>query len=100
MSNVEPQKGQLAVQLAVQRLKEKIDRLKEQQTAAEKMAALVGMTNEDSEQYRERHDRIRKLTRKLAVLEGKQGAHHEQKETQDIAGQGRKSAQTDASKGT
>jgi hypothetical protein len=49
MSNVE----QKEIQAAIQRVQEEINRLSEQQTAAEKIAALVGMTTDDSRQYRE-----------------------------------------------
>jgi hypothetical protein len=54
--------------LLIRRLTEKISRLKERQTAAENIAAVMGMTSADSEQYKERHIRIRNLTRKLAAL--------------------------------
>ena len=67
-------------QAVIQRVKEQIGRLIEQQTAAEKMAALVGMTTDDSRKYKERHSRIKKLTRQLAELGSEQGAHHEQEE--------------------
>jgi hypothetical protein len=56
------------VERVMRRLNEKIRRLEEQQTAAENMAALVGMTSEDSEQYKERHIRIGDLTKKLGTL--------------------------------
>jgi hypothetical protein len=48
MSNVERKE----IQAAIQRVQEEINRLSEQQTAAEKIAALVGMTTDDSRQYR------------------------------------------------
>ena len=88
MSNVE--RGE--IQAAIQRVKEEISTLSEQQTAAEKIAALVGMTTEDSRQYKERHSRIKKLTREIAELGSEQGAHHEQKEAQEIAGHSTESA--------
>jgi hypothetical protein len=81
MSNVQ----QAENHATMQQLKEEIRRLREQQTAAEKIAALVGMTTDDSRQYRERHSRIKRLTRELAVLDSEQGVHHEQKEAQEIA---------------
>ena len=81
MSNVE----QKEIQAAIQRVQEEINRLSEQQTAAEKIAALVGMTTDDSRQYRERHSRIKRLTRELAEIGSEQGVHHEQKEAQEIA---------------
>jgi hypothetical protein len=39
----------------IERLTEQITRLKEQQTVAETKAALWGMTAEDSNQYKQRH---------------------------------------------
>ena len=54
--------------LVIRRLREKISRLKEQQTAAENMASLMGMTSEHAEQYKSRHIRIRNLTKKLGAL--------------------------------
>jgi hypothetical protein len=84
-------------QAAIQRLKEEVTRLKGQQIAAEKIATLVGMTMEDSMQYKERHSRIKMLMKKLAVLDREQGAHDEQKETQEIAGQGAETGQADRS---
>jgi hypothetical protein len=38
------------------------------------MAALVGMTIDDSAQYKQRHSRIKKLTQELAALDGQQSA--------------------------
>ena len=81
MSDGEPRKSQAVIQ----RLKGEIRRLSEQQAAAEKVAALVGMTTDDSRQYKERHSRIKRLTRELAELGSEQGTHHEQKEAQEIA---------------
>jgi hypothetical protein len=83
MSNIEGKH----IQAAMQCVKEEIRRLREQQAAAEKVAALVGMTADDSRQYKERHSRIKRLTRKLAELGSEQGAHHEPKEAQEIARQ-------------
>jgi hypothetical protein len=94
MSDGEPREDQAVIQ----RVKEEIGRLSEQQTAAEKMAALVGMTTDDSRQYKERHSRIKSLTRELAELGGEQGAHHEQKETQEIARHRTEGAQADRSR--
>jgi hypothetical protein len=48
---------------AIQRLREEIVRLTEQQAAAEKMAVLNGMTIDDSRRSKERHDTIRRLRR-------------------------------------
>ena len=73
------------IQAAIQRVQEEINRLSEQQRAAEKIAALVGMTTDDSRRYRERHSRIKRLTRELAEIGSEQGDHHEQKEAQEIA---------------
>jgi hypothetical protein len=56
-----------AVWLWDEREPQEVGRLSEKQTAAEKMAALVGMTTDDSEQYKERHKRIKKLTKELAL---------------------------------
>jgi DNA repair exonuclease SbcCD ATPase subunit len=88
MSNVERRE----IQTAIQRVEDEISRLSEQQTAAEKIAALVGMTTDDSRQYKERHSRIKRLTRELAELGSEQGAHHEQKEAQEIARHGTEGA--------
>lgn len=71
----------------VEYLEDEMGRLREQQIAAEKRAGLVGMTIEDSRQYKDRHHRIRRLMRKLAALDGKQEARHEHKETQEVARQ-------------
>src|ERR1700741_2924794 len=65
MSNVEQGENHATMQ----QLKEEIRRLEEQQSAAEKIAGLVGMTTDDAEQYRERHYRIQSLTSQLAVLD-------------------------------
>jgi predicted RNase H-like nuclease (RuvC/YqgF family) len=70
MSNIEGK----PIQGAIQRLKEEIRRLSEQQSAAEKIAALVGMTTQDSRQYKERHSQIRRLAKELADLSSEQGA--------------------------
>ena len=56
------------VERVMRRLNEKIRRLEEQQTAAENMATLTGMTAEDSEQYKTRHVQIKNLTKKLGAL--------------------------------
>lgn len=56
------------IDFVIQRLREKISRLKEQQTAAENFATLMGMTSEDSEQYKKRHVQIKNLTKKLGAL--------------------------------
>ena len=81
MSNIEGNE----IQAAIQRIKAKISRLCEQQAAAEKKAALVGMTTDESMRYKERHCRIKRLTRKLTKLGSEQGANHEQKHEQEIA---------------
>jgi len=88
MSNVERKE----IKAAIQRVKEEIRRLNEQQTAAEKIAALVGMTTDDARQYKERHSRIKRLTRKVAELGDEQEAHHEPKEAQEIASHGTEGA--------
>ena len=80
MSDGEAKKSQAVIQ----RLQGEIRRLSEQQSAAEKVAALVGMTTDDSRRYKERHSRIKRLTKELAELGSEQGAHHEQKEAQEI----------------
>jgi hypothetical protein len=101
MSSVEQRKGQAGIQ----RLNEEISTLAEQQAAAEKMAALVGMTIDDSEQYKRRHSRIKKLTQKLAALGGQQLApsqavRHESKEeeAQETAWHGREGDQVHSSR--
>lgn len=75
MSDREPRESQSVIQ----RVKVEIGILREKQTAAQKMAALVGMTTDDSRQYKERHSRIKRLTTELAELSSEEGAHHEQK---------------------
>jgi len=80
----------------MQQLREEIRRLREQQSAAEKIAGLVGMTTDESERYRERNNRIKSLTSQLAVLDSEQEvALHEQKETQAIARKGAEGAEAD-----
>jgi superfamily I DNA and RNA helicase len=92
MSNVEQGENHATMQ----QLKEEIRRLREQQSAAEKIAGLVGMTTDESEQYRERNNRIKSLTSQLAVLDSEQKvALHEQNETQTIPRQSAKGAQAD-----
>jgi hypothetical protein len=92
MSNVEQGENHATMQ----QLKEEIRRLLEQQSAAEKIAGLVGMTTDESQQYRERNNRIKSLTSQLAVLDSEQeGALHEQNETEAIARQSAKGAQAD-----
>ena len=44
--------GQGKDHATMQQLKEEIRRLREQQSAAEKIAGLVGMTSDESERYR------------------------------------------------
>lgn len=46
---------------AIRRLKQEIQELTDQQTEARKMAALVGMTPAEAEQYDDRRSRIAKL---------------------------------------
>lgn len=65
MSNVEQGENQAVIQP----LKEKINKLREQQIAADRMPSLMGMTSEDSEQYKERHSRIKKLSKALAAFD-------------------------------
>ena len=57
------------VDMVTQRLKDKIRRLREQQAAAESMAATIGMTTEDSVQYKKRDTLIKNLTTKLNAIE-------------------------------
>ena len=85
-------------QTASQRFEEEIRRLRKQQTAAEQKASLVGMTIDASGEYREPHHQIKSLTGKTGVLDSEQGANHEQKETQEIAGHGEESLQARRSK--
>ena len=65
MSSVE----QRQCQATIQRLKKRVDRLSERQTAAERRAALEGMTIDDSKCYKERHSRIKKLVKEIAALD-------------------------------
>ena len=51
------------------KLRESIDRLKALQLAAENLAALNGMTADESNQYRMRHKLITRLTEQLLDLE-------------------------------
>ena len=55
-------------QAAIRSLKEEIERLTEHQSEALKMAAFVGMTTDEAEEYDERHCRIVKLVQKLEAL--------------------------------
>ena len=57
------------VDMVTQRLKDKIRRLREQQAAAESMAATIGMTTEDSVRYKKRDTLIKNLTTKLDALQ-------------------------------
>jgi len=92
MSNVEQGENHATMQP----LKEEIRRLREQQSAAEKIAGLLGMTTDESERYKERNNRIKSLTSQLAVLDSEQEvALHEQNETEAIARQSAKGAQAD-----
>jgi hypothetical protein len=81
MSNIEGKE----IPAAIQRVKATISRLCAQQAAAEKKAALVGMTSDDSRQYKTRHTWIKRLTRELADLGSEQEPHYEQKQAQEIA---------------
>lgn len=98
MSTVEQTRNEAAIQC----LWEEIGRIKEQQAAAEKMAALVGMTTHESMQYKERHGRIKELTKELVALDGQSQAEatHEQRDAKEITRHGRKGAQTRRSKRT
>lgn len=53
-------------------LQAEIASLKEQQVAAQNLAAIVGMTPEDSRDYKERHFRIKELREQLSALESQQ----------------------------
>jgi hypothetical protein len=55
---------------AIHSLKAEIATLRTQQIAAENGAGIMGLTSEDSEQYKERALRLRILVRKLAILSG------------------------------
>jgi hypothetical protein len=52
------------------RLREEIASLSEQQVEAQKAAAILGMTIQDSQKYRKRHSRIQELRRRLLKLGG------------------------------
>jgi len=87
---IEPWCGSFWQVPPIRGLQEEIARLRTKQIAAENMAALMGMTCEDSEQYKKRALRLRILVRKLAILpylEVDKGTNREQGETQEIAGQ-------------
>jgi hypothetical protein len=92
MSNLEQEKKRAAMYL----LKEEIRSLAEQQSAAEKIAGVVGMTTDEAEGYRERHYRIKTLTSQLAVLDSAQEiAVNEQNETQAITRQSAEGVEAD-----
>lgn len=81
---------------AIQGLWEEIGRIKEQQAAAEKMAALGGMTPDESMQYKDRHGRIKELTKELVALDGSNTGGRllmTKKEAKEITRHGRKGAQ-------
>jgi hypothetical protein len=59
-------------QARIQRLKEGIGILAKKQAAPEKMATLFGMTIDDSERYKRRRCRIKRLTQELAEVDGQQ----------------------------
>jgi hypothetical protein len=92
MSDVE----QAEKHAAMQQLKEEICGLREQQSAAERIAGLVGMTTDDAERYRERHYRIKSLTSQLAELDSEHEVPvHEQNKTQAIARESAEGAEAD-----
>ena len=90
MSDSEREDGKSEIQF----LQQEIVKLRAAQIAAEKIATHVGMTREESEQYKMRHFRIRVLTKRLAMLEK---AHHEQKQTQETARQSAEGPESDQS---
>ena len=53
---------------AIQRLNAEINRLREQQSAAQDMAGLRGMTEDESREYRERQNQIERLSKEAQVL--------------------------------
>ena len=57
---------------AMQQLKDEIRRLREQQSASEKIAVLVDMTTDYAARYRERNNRIKSLTSQLAMVDSEQ----------------------------
>jgi hypothetical protein len=65
MSWGEPEPG-----AEIERLRLEIQYLNEQQQTSQRIAAVVGMTAEESQAYRERHSRIRKLERQLSEMDG------------------------------
>jgi len=69
---------------AVTAMEREILTLVQQQTAAENKAALVGMTVNESKEYRERHSRIRSLIDAVALARQEDSDH----ETQEDARQG------------
>ena len=64
MSGIEP----LDCGAAMWALRAEIHQLSEQQIAAQKKAALTGMTPDEAQEYKLRHRRIRELTEEFAVL--------------------------------
>jgi|SRR5262245_56285919 len=69
----------------ISRLQQEIASLGEEQAEAQEIAAVVGMTVDDSMRYRERHAQIKELTCQLSELEG---ARHDQEEAEKIARHG------------
>ena len=59
--------------------------LVQQQTAAENKAALVGMTVDESKEYRERHSRIRNLIDAVALARQEDFKHETQKDARQGA---------------
>ena len=53
----------------VQRLKNEIGRLREEQIAAQASGMINGMTVEESRRYKERHLQIKKLAKQLAEID-------------------------------
>jgi hypothetical protein len=70
MSNIE-QSDKIA---AVRRLSEEIAELRGQQVVAQNTAAINGMTADESNQYKERHRRLKELLRELATLDPRHSA--------------------------
>ena len=65
----------------ISRLQQEIASLGEEQAEAQEIAAVVGMTVDDSRRYRERHAQIKELTRQLSELDG---ARHDQEDRRKL----------------
>jgi len=77
----------------IDRLQREIASLSDQQAAAQRNAAIVGMTVEESENYRQRNYRIKELTAQLSRLDSQglsisKGARDTQQEAEEFTRHG------------